>query len=397
MQASSKLPPLTLMSVRTVVQSSLSLTALVVTGLATSQSVTAASLYSVTDLSTLPGFQYSSASDINERGLVVGSAFSNNAFGEFRAFLWDNGVLTNLGTLPGYTASSTATGINDLGQVVGSALDRIPSRAGSYSRAFLWSADNGMINLGTFGGYSSGANAINNLGQVVGASDPVMGSGRAFRTAPNSRINPATDDLGTLPNNSGFSGASDINNLGQVVGYISTGNGGAFLWENGVITNLGFDSAIAINDLGQIVGSEAGVFTAGVLWENGVITNLGTLGGGGSATDINNLGQIVGGTSTTRGFHAYLWENGVISDLNDLIPADSGWELASASAINDRGQIVGEGTINGERRAYLLTPVPETTPVPEPSGVLGNLTMGAFGAGFILKRQLKKRKLETHR
>jgi hypothetical protein len=51
-------------------------------------------------------------------------------------------------------------------------------------------------------------------------------------------------------------------------------------------------------------------------------------------------------------------------DLNDLIPADSGWELRTAQDINDVGQIVGYGVIdiNGdgiysERRAFLLTPI----------------------------------------
>jgi probable HAF family extracellular repeat protein len=54
-----------------------------------------------------------------------------------------------------------------------------------------------------------------------------------------------------------------------------------------------------------------------------------------------------------------------MQDLNDLIPAGSGWELRSAAAINSSGQIVGEGLINGETRAFLATPAtttPDTTP-----------------------------------
>ena len=51
-------------------------------------------------------------------------------------------------------------------------------------------------------------------------------------------------------------------------------------------------------------------------------------------------------------------------DLNTLLPADSGWVLLSANAINDAGQIVGEGTLDGEPRAFLLTPpvASDTTP-----------------------------------
>src|SRR4029079_3671624 len=36
----------------------------------------------------------------------------------------------------------------------------------------------------------------------------------------------------------------------------------------------------------------------------------------------------------------------------------SGWELLDGSDINDAGQITGQGLINDEYHAYLLTPVP---------------------------------------
>ena len=72
--------------------------------------------------------------------------------------------------------------------------------------------------LGTLGGSYSAAYAINSSGQVVGYAaaigDPSL---HAFRTAANSAINPATDDLGTLGGS--FSAAHGINSSGQVVGY----------------------------------------------------------------------------------------------------------------------------------------------------------------------------------
>jgi hypothetical protein len=37
----------------------------------------------------------------------------------------------------------------------------------------------------------------------------------------------------------------------------------------------------------------------------------------------------------------------------------SGWVLSKASGINDLGQIVGAGSINGQTHAFLMTPVPE--------------------------------------
>src|SRR5436309_1672459 len=60
------------------------------------------------------------------------------------AFLWQNGTMTDLGTLPGGYASY-AYGINDAGQVVGTSEDSSGLR-----HAFLWSAGT-MADLGTLG------------------------------------------------------------------------------------------------------------------------------------------------------------------------------------------------------------------------------------------------------
>ncbi len=46
-------------------------------------------------------------------------------------------------------------------------------------------------------------------------------------------------------------------------------------------------------------------------------------------------------------------------DLNKLIPSNSGWQLTSANGINVRGQITGEGTIDGQTHAFVLAPVAE--------------------------------------
>ena len=43
-------------------------------------------------------------------------------------------------------------------------------------------------------------------------------------------------------------------------------------------------------------------------------------------------------------------------DLNTLIPKNSPWYLQNASSINDAGEIIGWGTINGEVHAFLATP-----------------------------------------
>lgn len=386
-------------------QVNLALAALSVMGFATSLPAKGASLYSITDLGTLPGSTGSLATDINDFGQVIGYSTKD---GPFRAFLWENGMMTDLGTLGG--SHSQAWGINNLGQVVGLAdTDFVSFDGFPYVQAFLWSQSNGMTDLGgTLGGsrvFQSGAYDINNSSQVVGGwlSSTNLNDRHAFLWQ-----NGLITDLGTLGGLE--SRAFGINNFGQVVGESTTSSSDssthAFLWdeENGMI-DLGtldggpVSAATAINDSGQAVGYS---FTSGYrsieafLWKEGVgMSSLGTLGGEfSSAEDINNLGQIVGISSATANVqdtHAFLWEDGVITDLNSLIPTDSGWLLSEARGINNVGQIVGAGYINSQFHAFLLTPVSETTPIPEPASTWSLLAFGALGAGSLLKRKQQQK------
>jgi len=80
--------------------------------------------HGIQDLGALPGDVYSEAHGISERRQVVG--ISCDAAGSCRAFLWQNGVMTDLNTLvaPGYTdVLTTAQDINDLGEITGRAFD----------------------------------------------------------------------------------------------------------------------------------------------------------------------------------------------------------------------------------------------------------------------------------
>jgi len=89
------------------------------------------------------------------------------------------------------------------------------------------------------------------------------------------------------------------------------------------------------------------------------VTDLGTLPGSvlTESQGINASGQVVGDSEATGGdFHAFLYSGGTMTDLNTRIAANSGWTLNFAYAINDAGQITGQGLINNALHAFLLTP-----------------------------------------
>jgi probable HAF family extracellular repeat protein len=126
------------------------------------------------------------AESVNDLGQIAGIIGSADGTTEFGA-LWENGVLTNLGTLPGDFAA-IATGINNRGQVVGSTLDS----GFNWSHTFIWQ-DGVMTDLNTLFPASSNlfalmANKINQRGQISGMaivlSGPNAGNIHAFLATP---------------------------------------------------------------------------------------------------------------------------------------------------------------------------------------------------------------------
>ena len=344
--------------------------------------------YSIIDLGTLGG-NVSRAYWINNAGQVVGYAMT--ATGDKRAFRTAasrpiNPATDDLGTLGGST--SVAKGINDSGQVVGYAYTAAGAQHG------FRTAPNSAINsatddLLTLGGPASEAVAINSLGQVAGYSDSEYYGGswdmHAFRTAPNSPINPATDDLKVVGASWGVHQAFNINDAGQVVGQINSASGALHAFRTAPGSPIapatddlnvfwsGSSIAWGINSVGQVVGRAytnpndpgSGPGQAFRTAANSPILSatdlLGTLGGVSStALSINKAGQVVGFADTVAaGVHAFVWEDAQgMTDLNNLIPSCSGWTLIWATAINEAGQIVGRGYHNGNERAFLLTPAP---------------------------------------
>jgi hypothetical protein len=208
----------------------------------------------------LPGTGESVAADIDSGGRMVGTSFVLG--GEYRAVIWDAGVLTYLGTLGG---SSVASGINEAGQIVGYSYIDLPS-GGQSRRGFLWGSG-AMTVLDPLPDHeSSSATDINDLGQIVGSSTQFL---PPYFTTHHACLwdDGAINSLDWVPGY-GRTSAADINNLGQVVGTgagsLSGGPYIANLWQDGVVQNLNdlvspdtewvLTSAAGINDAGQIVG-----------------------------------------------------------------------------------------------------------------------------------------------
>jgi probable HAF family extracellular repeat protein len=322
----------------------------------------------MTDLGALySGMNSSAGGSINSRGWVTGQSQNgliDPVLGspELRAVLWKGNEIIDLGTLGGHSFV-IGINVNDSGQVTGISDNGIADPfsifgIGVQMRTFLW--ENGVIqDIGTLGGPDAlpGASCSGQPHNVVVGQSYTSSTPNALSGMPTIHPflwkNGVMTDLGNLGGT--MSAAQCANNRGEVTG-VSTLSGDvmnhAFFWSNGVINDLGTlggnnSEAIWLNDAGDVVGSAdlpGSQIHDAVIWTHGKIHDLGTVAGDpcSRGRGLNASGQVVGGSSDCHNFlHAFLWENGgPMLDLNRLIPAGSGWQLTNAINISDRGEIL---------------------------------------------------------
>ena len=154
------------------------------------------------------GFLYQDGQTIN-LGNVTPTAISDNGIVAGHGFVSQDGKMTSI--TAGISVDPSA--VNNAGQVVGSYNLSVPQ-----NHAFVY--QNGQLtDLGTLGGQSSGARAINSQGQVVGYAETTSGPFHyhAFLYQNGS----LTDLNGLIPTSSRWNleWAVAINNKGQIVGF----------------------------------------------------------------------------------------------------------------------------------------------------------------------------------
>ena len=293
----------------------------------------------------------------NDRQQVIGYAPQSQSLPRV-GFLWDakQGL-----RLIDPTASTIPFDINKHGEVAGWRRTG-PSSSGGFFRT----RSGTVVDLGSFF-----PNGLNDLGQVAGSAVlPGFEIRAAVWTAGT-----GTTDLGATNSH-----AVDINNRGVIAGDVE---GQAALWtdigiwqELGILGDSPFDgtrssSAQAINDREWIVGTSTAPAGGAFLWtpQTGM-ENLGHLHSGSDvslsfASDINQHGTVIGGSLGWMLFagqyemvppRAFVWtrRTGMMA-LDDLIPA--GWRVNQAIAINDHEEILASAESAGVAYTVVLEPV----------------------------------------
>jgi hypothetical protein len=290
----------------------------------------------IVGLPDLAGRSFCVSNSANDNGVVVGTG-ATTVFGSGRLpVIWQNGVASQLPLPTGQTLGD-ANSVNASNVAVGSV------NAGSDQRGVIYSGGSATIitQTTTNGSFFLTAFGINDSGRIVGQGIDPQNAARNVGIVYDIGQSMAFE-VGALP---GANGALNfgVSSNGFVVGSSmqNQGSGLPFIWSeaNGMVAiplapNTSLGEAQGVNSAGWVVGTDGGAFAVPFLYD---------------------------GTNTFR--------------LQDLIPANSGWDLSmntssSAIAISENNIIVGTGVHNGETHAYAMvqaTATPRATPRPRPT------------------------------
>jgi len=253
-------------------------------------------------------------------------------------------TIADLGTLGG--SESFAFAINDHGDVVG--LSRTAGDLTTHAFLYRNGALTDLAPLNSGNVQTTGPSDISNHGLIASGADdngtytPALYDARARAVA----------FLGSL-NGVSFGVATSVNEHGHTVGYsyIDDLNRHAFIFRHGLMSDLGsfggYSAALGINEHDAVVGfasetvngfAHAFVFREGVMTE---INPFGDLVNESIARAINDHGQVVGEGYNDGHFNGFVYDDGAVTNIGTL----RGGHESRATAINNRGEVVGAADV----------------------------------------------------
>lgn len=295
----------------------------------------------------------------------------------FQPVLYRDGAVTKLGHLNGQLTLGRR--INNKGQVIGTDFNESDMK----TRGFLW-ADGQMHDVANLGGGIMAAEGINDNGHIAGtvsASDNAAYKGSMAVTL----INGTRSPIPLLPDD--FENqASSINIKDEVLGVATNKTRNhAIFYSGGSVRDLSslpgcdWPQMVSLNDQSQLAGTCGGPAAANTAEQKAFILKEGLMtmlppsfGVGIQPHALNNQGMVVGHIlvpddpsrgATQDKAHPFFYDGKQLIDLATLDDVKaSGWVLYSALLMNDSGQIVVEGTLNGMHGYALLSPPASIVP-----------------------------------
>ena len=337
------------------------------------------------------GDHFSSANAVSNNGVVVG--YGN--VGGARPFRWtaETGMV-NLGSIPGGSDTGIARDIT----ADGSTITGVSSGGAGY-HAFRWTESGGFEDLGDLPGgqTTSEAQAISADGSTV--------VGRGSGTTAQAFVWTEPTGIQPLGTTSATNTAMDVSADGSVIVGKGNLNGQAWRWTAaGGVQMLGYlggsiSQANAVSASGNYIAGfstnatnpNSTSFAEAFLWsESTGMQGLGYLDGGSRsiATDVSSDGRFVVGQARTADDNVgYIWTETLgMKDINQLL-AEAGVDLGgytinSISAISDDGRYIVGNASNANGDTEAFF---ATTVVPVPAAVW--LFASALFAAGVLRRR----------